>query len=72
MNVTIFHNPACGTSRNTLALIRHAGIEPDEAVVEHHDLAGDKRCAGRRKHRDSIKLRRLSHLALRAKGLQER
>lgn len=27
--VTIYHNPACGTSRNTLALIRHAGIEPD-------------------------------------------
>lgn len=26
--VTIFHNPACGTSRNTLALIRNAGIEP--------------------------------------------
>ena len=29
MDVTIYHNPACGTSRNTLALIRHAGIEPD-------------------------------------------
>ena len=28
MNVTIFHNPKCGTSRNTLALIRNAGIEP--------------------------------------------
>jgi len=26
--VTIFHNPQCGTSRNTLALIRNAGIEP--------------------------------------------
>ena len=31
--VTIYHNPACGTSRNTLALLRHAGIEP--AVVEY-------------------------------------
>jgi arsenate reductase len=31
--VTIFHNPACGTSRNTLALLRHAGIEP--RVVEY-------------------------------------
>lgn len=31
--VTIFHNPNCGTSRNTLALIRHAGIEP--LVVEY-------------------------------------
>ncbi len=31
--VTIFHNPACGTSRNTLALIREHGIEPQ--VVEY-------------------------------------
>lgn len=28
-NVTIYHNPQCSTSRNTLALIRNAGIEPD-------------------------------------------
>lgn len=28
MPVEIWHNPACGTSRNTLALIRHVGIEP--------------------------------------------
>ena len=27
-DVTIYHNPACGTSRNTLALIRNAGVEP--------------------------------------------
>jgi arsenate reductase len=33
MAITIYHNPACGTSRNTLALIRNAGIEPD--VVEY-------------------------------------
>lgn len=33
MNVTIHHNPSCGTSRNTLALIRHAGIEP--TVIEY-------------------------------------
>lgn len=32
-DITIFHNPACGTSRNTLALIRHAGIEP--TVIEY-------------------------------------
>ncbi len=31
--VTIFHNPACGTSRNVLGLIRHAGIEP--VVIEY-------------------------------------
>lgn len=31
--VKIYHNPACGTSRNTLTLIRHAGIEP--IVIEY-------------------------------------
>ena len=31
--ITIFHNPSCGTSRNVLALIRHAGLEPQ--VVEY-------------------------------------
>jgi len=33
MSVTIFHNPSCGTSRNTLAMIRNAGIEP--TVIEY-------------------------------------
>jgi arsenate reductase (glutaredoxin) len=33
MTVTIYHNPACGTSRNTLALIRHFGI--DARVIEY-------------------------------------
>ena len=33
MNATIYHNPSCGTSRNTLALIRAAGIEPH--VIEY-------------------------------------
>ncbi len=32
-DITIYHNPACGTSRNTLALIRHAGLEPE--VIEY-------------------------------------
>ena len=31
--ITIYHNPACGTSRNTLAIIRHSGIEPE--VIEY-------------------------------------
>jgi arsenate reductase (glutaredoxin) len=31
--VTIFHNPACGTSRNTLGLIRNSGVEPE--VIEY-------------------------------------
>lgn len=33
MDVTIYHNPECGTSRNTLAMIRNAGIEPE--VIEY-------------------------------------
>ena len=33
MDAIIYHNPACGTSRNTLALIRAAGIEP--VVIEY-------------------------------------
>lgn len=33
MHAVIYHNPACGTSRNTLALIRHVGIEPQ--IIEY-------------------------------------
>ena len=33
MEVRIYHNPSCGTSRNTLALIRNAGVEPE--VIEY-------------------------------------
>lgn len=33
MDVVIYHNPACGTSHNALALIRHVGIEPH--VIEY-------------------------------------
>lgn len=49
--VTIYHNPACGTSRNTLGLIRNAGIEP--TVIEYlshppsrEQLAGVIKAAG--------------------------
>ena len=40
MDVTIYHNPNCGTSRNTLGLIRNAGIEP--AVVEYLSSPPDR------------------------------
>lgn len=33
MSVTIYHNPDCGTSRNTLAMIRQSGVEP--RVIEY-------------------------------------
>ena len=44
MRVTIYHNPACGTSRNTLALIRATGVEPEvihylETPPSRHELA---------------------------------
>lgn len=40
MRVEIWHNPACGTSRNALALIRHAGVEP--TIVEYLQAPPDK------------------------------
>lgn len=33
MSITIYHNPACGTSRNTLAMIRQSGEDPE--VIEY-------------------------------------
>ncbi len=36
----IYHNPACGTSRNVLALIRHAGVEPE--VIEYLKTPPDR------------------------------
>lgn len=38
--VRIYHNPNCGTSRNTLALIRHAGIEPE--IILYLETPPDK------------------------------
>jgi arsenate reductase len=38
--VTIYHNPACGTSRNALALIRGAGIEP--TIIEYLKTPPDR------------------------------
>ena len=40
MHATIYHNPDCGTSRNTLAILRHAGIEP--TVVEYLKTPPDR------------------------------
>ena len=39
-DVTIYHNPACGTSRNVLGLIRNAGIEP--RVIEYLKTPPDR------------------------------
>jgi arsenate reductase len=39
-DVTIYHNPGCGTSRNTLALIRNAGVEP--IIIEYLKTPPDR------------------------------
>jgi len=38
--VTIYHNPQCGTSRNTLAMIRNSGVEPE--VIEYLKAPPDR------------------------------
>jgi arsenate reductase len=40
VTVTIYHNPACGTSRNTLELIRNAGVEP--TIIEYLKMPPDR------------------------------
>ena len=40
MSVTIYHNPSCGTSRNTLAMIRQSGEEPQ--VIEYLKTPPDR------------------------------
>jgi arsenate reductase len=40
MTVTIFHNPECGTSRNTLAMFRQSGVEP--IVIEYLKTPPDR------------------------------
>ena len=40
IEVTIYHNPACGTSRNTLALIRNTGVEP--TIIEYLKTPPDR------------------------------
>lgn len=39
-NITIYHNPECGTSRNTLAMIRNSGAEPN--IIYYLDTPPDK------------------------------
>jgi len=41
MSVTIYHNPDCGTSRNTLGLIRNAGVEPH--IIEYRKTPPPRR-----------------------------
>ena len=60
--ITIYHNPACGTSRNTLALIRNAGVEP--TIIEHLKTPPDRATLARLIHQMGIRPREL----LREKG----
>ena len=41
-DITIYHNPACGTSRNTLALIRNSGVEPSVVLYLETPPARDE------------------------------
>lgn len=62
MEIKIYHNPDCGTSRNTLAMIRNAGIEPQ--VIEYL-----KSPPGREELRQMIAMAGLTvRAALREKG----
>jgi arsenate reductase len=60
--ITIYHNPACGTSRNTLALIRNAGVEP--TVIEYLKTPPDRATLERLIHQMGSRPREL----LREKG----
>jgi len=60
--VTIYHNPACSTSRNTLALIRNAGVEPQ--VIEYLKTPPDRATLESLLTRMNVKPRQL----LREKG----
>jgi len=62
MDVVIYHNPECGTSRNTLAMIRNAGIEPH--VIEYLKTPPTRTMLRHLLARMGIRLRDL----LRAKG----
>ncbi|CAH1649039.1 arsenate reductase [Hyphomicrobiales bacterium] len=62
MDVIIYHNPDCGTSRNTLAMIRNAGVEPH--VIEYLKTPPSRALLGQLIERMGISARAL----LREKG----
>lgn len=62
MDVVIYHNPDCGTSRNTLAMIRNAGVEPH--VIEYLKTPPSRRMVRELVDRAGLTLRE----ALREKG----
>lgn len=55
MDVIIYHNPACGTSRNTLALIRNAGVEPH--VIEYLKIPPSRALLGQIIERMGVSVR---------------
>jgi arsenate reductase len=57
IDVVIYHNPACGTSRNTLAMIRNAGIEPH--VIEYLKMPPSRQMLGELVARMGISVRDL-------------
>ena len=55
MTVTIYHNPKCGTSRNTLGLIRNAGIEP--TIIEYLRDVPDRTTLAKLIERSGLRVR---------------
>lgn len=62
MDVVIYHNPDCGTSRNTLAMVRNAGVEPH--IIEYLKTVPSRRMIRELVDRAGLTLRE----ALREKG----
>jgi len=61
-SITIYHNPACGTSRNTLALIRNSGEDP--IIIEYLQTPPDRQTLEQLLHAAGLSVRE----ALRVKG----
>ena len=55
VDIVIYHNPACGTSRNALELIRHVGIEPHVAMLSFANF-------GASSHPESLKVAEATRL----------
>ncbi len=68
-NITIYHNPACGTSRNTLEMIRKSGTEPEIILYLENPPSRDELTRADCRHGDSrVRSAAQKRRALRATG----
>ena len=70
MSVTIYHNPDCGTSRNTLAMIRNAGIEPE--IIEYLKNPPSRETPGRARTRHNSCDASASHSQINSNATDDR